>query len=142
MEPRLPMPMPSPEMGGYPRPEAPKKVEATPSQVGGEIQPVNVERGEVLPQGPPPEPTFTPVAPPPLPVVPAPVADDAVVQPVVDDNPIAAADDELIEKEWVDKAKRIVKETRSDPYKQEDEVSKLQADYLKKRYGKDIKLSK
>jgi Txe/YoeB family toxin of Txe-Axe toxin-antitoxin module len=54
-----------------------------------------------------------------------------------DDNPAVAADDDLIEKEWVDKAKKIVADTKSDPYKQEQEVSKLQADYLKKRWGKE-----
>ncbi len=55
-------------------------------------------------------------------------------------TPLIAGDDDLIEKEWVDKAKKIVQQTRSDPYTQEKEVSKLQADYIKKRYGKDIKL--
>jgi Txe/YoeB family toxin of Txe-Axe toxin-antitoxin module len=59
---------------------------------------------------------------------------------IQDDNPLAAADDEVIEKEWVDRAKKIVEQTKSDPYKQEQEVSKLQADYLKKRYGKEVKV--
>lgn len=57
------------------------------------------------------------------------------------DVPAVAGDDEVIEKEWVDKAKKIVSQTKDDPYQQEKEVSKLQADYLKKRYGKDVKLS-
>ncbi len=52
-----------------------------------------------------------------------------------------AADDDVIEREWVDKAKKIVAQTKDDPYTQEKEVSKLQADYLKKRYGKEIKLN-
>lgn len=65
--------------------------------------------------------------------MPAPVADD--------NNPVVAADDDLIEKEWVDKAKKIVVEARDDPYKLEREVSKLQADYLRKRYGKEIGVS-
>lgn len=54
-------------------------------------------------------------------------------------NPAMAADDDVIEREWVNKAKQIVDETRDDPYEQEKEVSKLQADYIKKRYGKEIK---
>jgi len=58
-----------------------------------------------------------------------------------DDIPVIAADEDLIEREWVDKAKRIVIATRDDPYAQEREVSKLQANYLQKRYGKEIKLS-
>jgi len=55
-----------------------------------------------------------------------------------DDNPAVAADEDLIEKEWVDKAKKIIAETRDDPHKREQEVGKLQADYLKKRYGKEL----
>lgn len=50
-------------------------------------------------------------------------------------SPVVGNEDSLIEKEWVDKAKKIISENRSDPYKQEEEVSRLQADYLKKRYG-------
>lgn len=55
-------------------------------------------------------------------------------------NPIVADDNDLIEKEWVIKAKQIVAATRDDPYKQSYEISKFKADYLKKRYGKDIKV--
>jgi Txe/YoeB family toxin of Txe-Axe toxin-antitoxin module len=55
-------------------------------------------------------------------------------------TPLTANDDDLIEKEWVQKAKQIVASTKNDPYRQEQEVSKLQADYLQKRYGKEIKL--
>jgi hypothetical protein len=59
-----------------------------------------------------------------------------------DSNPSAAADEDLIEKEWVEKAKRVVAETRNDPHAQDLAVSRLQADYLKKRYGKAIALPK
>jgi hypothetical protein len=61
----------------------------------------------------------------------------ATVQ-VTDDNPATAGDDDLIEKEWVDKAKRIIADTRDDPYRREREVGRLQADYLQKRYSKTI----
>jgi len=79
-----------------------------------------------------------PVLPMPMPqqVVPMPVAP----QPIAS-NPTIAADDDLIEKEWVDRAKKIIAETRDDPYRREQEVSKLQADYLRKRYGKEIGVS-
>jgi hypothetical protein len=50
-------------------------------------------------------------------------------------------DGDLIEKEWVDKAKRIVEQNRNDPYKQSEELTVFKADYLKKRYGKTIKVS-
>lgn len=69
--------------------------------------------------------------------------------PVVDDNlgddksttmdtPLVAGDDDLIEKEWVDKAKKIVANTKNDPYGREEQVNKLQVDYLKKRYGREL----
>lgn len=53
----------------------------------------------------------------------------------------AAADSDVIEKEWVKRAKKIVNLTRNDPHEQEKEVSKLQAEYIKRRYGKDIKVA-
>ena len=53
-------------------------------------------------------------------------------------TPAVAAHDDVIEKEWVDKAKEIVAGTRNDPYNRGRQVSALQRDYLKKRYGKDI----
>jgi hypothetical protein len=58
-------------------------------------------------------------------------------------NSALAADDDsdLIEKEWVDKAKQIVERTRNDPHKQSEELTVFKADYLKKRYGKTIKVS-
>lgn len=57
------------------------------------------------------------------------------------DSPLAAADDEVIEQEWVQKAKQIVSQTKDDPYSQESQIGKLQADYIKKRYGREVKLS-
>lgn len=54
--------------------------------------------------------------------------------------PAGAEDSDLIEKEWVDRAKQIVEHTREDPYEQQRALSEMKADYLKKRYNKDIKL--
>lgn len=56
------------------------------------------------------------------------------------DTPAIADDNELIEKEWVEKAKEIVEKTKQDPYNQNKEIVRLRADYLKKRYNKDVKL--
>lgn len=56
-------------------------------------------------------------------------------------TPAEAADSDVIEKEWVIKAKEIVAATQQDPYKQVQEINKLKADYMKKRYDKDIKLA-
>lgn len=141
MEPKLPVPHSSPEMGAYnpqvlpPSPEAVPRpqVEAAPERTAAqEQQPAGpVHDSPTLP-APKPQPTATIApsqAPPLVPLV------------TPDPNPTVAADDEVIEKEWVDKAKKIVTETKDDPYRQEKEVSKLQADYLKKRYGKEVKVA-
>lgn len=55
--------------------------------------------------------------------------------------PSGAEDTDLIEKEWVERAKQIVEHTREDPYEQQRALSQMKADYLKKRYNKDIKVS-
>lgn len=68
----------------------------------------------------------------------APVDGSTIANPPTDDTPLVAADDDLIEKEWVDKAKEIVARTKDDPYQREREVGKLQIDYQRKRYGKEI----
>ncbi len=53
-------------------------------------------------------------------------------------NPAVAADEDLIEKEWVDKAKKIIEETKENPYRRELEIGKLQRDYIRKRYGREL----
>lgn len=55
--------------------------------------------------------------------------------------PAIADDNDLIEKEWVIKAKEIVEKTRTDPHEQNKEMNKVRADYLKKRYNKELRLS-
>jgi hypothetical protein len=55
--------------------------------------------------------------------------------------PQIADDNDLIEKEWVIKAKEIVEKTKHDPHLQNQEISKVKANYLKKRYNKDLKVS-
>ena len=72
-----------------------------------------------------------------------------IVQPTVDPGAaqsttsgdtaaLIANDDDLIEKEWVDKAKKIIAETKDDPYRREVEIGKLQIEYIRKRYGREI----
>ena len=58
------------------------------------------------------------------------------------DTPMVADDIDLIEKEWVKKAKDIVAMTIGDPYRQNQQISEMKVDYIKKRYNKDIKLRK
>ena len=52
---------------------------------------------------------------------------------------LGADDLDLIEKEWVLKAKEVVDNTQNDPYLQSKELSKIRADYIKKRYNRTIK---
>jgi hypothetical protein len=63
----------------------------------------------------------------------APAASGSTSLPIKDDG-------DLIEKEWVNKAKQIVERTREDPYKQSEELTIFKADYMKQRYNKTIKL--
>lgn len=105
--------------------------------VSPEYGPVNPERGgELAAQA------QAGMAAQPIPVtlpIPTPSGVSNIPQaPTSDGLPAVAADEDLIEKEWVDKAKQIVSQTRDDPARQEKEVGRLQADYLKKRYGKQL----
>lgn len=52
-----------------------------------------------------------------------------------------AADLDVIEKTWVDKAKNIVTKTSTDPRLQNEELAKVKAEYIKKRFGKDVKIA-
>ncbi len=75
------------------------------------------------------------------PVLPAPVVDNITTDDaatLLTSLPDVAADDDMIEKEWVDKAKHIIAETSDDPHTRERAISQLQRDYLKKRYGKEV----
>ncbi len=53
-------------------------------------------------------------------------------------SPLVAADEDLIEKEWVDKAKEIIQHTKDDPHTRTQKVNELQRDYLQKRYGRAV----
>ena len=55
-------------------------------------------------------------------------------------GPGLADDGDLIEKEWVLQVKRIVAATANDPYEQNVQFTRLKAEYMQKRYGKQIKM--
>lgn len=59
----------------------------------------------------------------------------ALVSAIVDDG-------DVIEKEWVNKAKQVVLANRNDPHRLSEEMMLFRANYMKQRFGKDVKLSK
>lgn len=138
MEPKLP----APNFGHERTPTGyGQNVERTPTlpspEVQGEQRQERFEQqGETAAQQMPAQPILPP------PVFTAPMAPQPTAAPqqlaANDDLPLVANDDDLIEKEWVDKAKKIIVETKDDPYRREQEVGRLQADYLRKRYGREL----
>jgi hypothetical protein len=135
MEPKLPAPNLGPEWsaGVYsqnleqaPSPEANIERRVEQFEQRSEAAPAAVNAAPVV---------VTPVT---VPVPPPVIMDEPEDQSSVDSVPLVANDDDLIEKEWVDQAKKIIVQTKDDPYRREQEVSKLQADYLRKRYGREL----
>lgn len=57
------------------------------------------------------------------------------------DDHLIADDVDVIEKEWVERAKQVIKLTSHDPHLETKELSKLKATYIKKRFNKDIPLA-
>lgn len=125
----------SPEPGMPAQPGGPgEKLPARPERApaGAERAPVSAPRASAA----------TPALPAPSqPARPAGSAADDVSATTPVANPPVQDDDDLIERSWVEKAKRIVERTRDDPYKQSEELTLFKADYMKKRYGKTIKIS-
>lgn len=115
-------------------PQIPGGIERSPEQATQtpEIQ-TGVEAGPDpgIAQQQPVIPTVLPVV-----TVSQPVQDDVQTVASDDDTPLTAADEDLIEKEWVEKLKKIITLTRDDPYERSRVIAQLQADYLKKRYNK------
>lgn len=63
------------------------------------------------------------------------------IQAQTNTGPTLIADDaDLIEKEWVLRAKAIVAQTAHDPNLQTKEMGKVKAEYLKTRYNKVLKV--
>ena len=71
-----------------------------------------------------------------------PIIDDSATAQAVPDIDtsalIATEDEDVIEKEWVEKAKQIVTTTADDPHLRSDQVAALQKEYLHKRFNKEI----
>jgi hypothetical protein len=129
-----------------PRPVAPQEKEEQAEQ-----SPVLKQGTEVNPEflpaiGATPQPAVPPVlpqgvSPGVLTSIPVPSpAQQPPTQSVPVSTPELAEDVDLIEKEWVDKAKAIVAHTKDDPHRQNKEINKIKADYIKKRYNRDIQV--
>lgn len=54
--------------------------------------------------------------------------------------PQLADDADLIEKEWVEKAKSIIEQTKNDPRKQTEELSKVKNAYVDKRFQRNHRI--
>lgn len=68
-------------------------------------------------------------------------ADDDLIVPQVTKihkADIPADDVDVIEKEWVEKAKDIVDKTKDDPNQQSSQLAGLKKTYVETRYGKNI----
>jgi hypothetical protein len=142
MEPQLP----NPNFGNVLPPSESKKPEAAPSSnsSGSEIQPTqpieglksveSYERTQSVVNSASSLAATLPVT------VPQPVGTDDTTVLSLGQAATLASNDDVMEKEWVNRSKKIVRETRGDPYRKEHEISKLQADYVKKRYGKEVKV--
>ncbi len=126
----------------------PPHIERAPASTNvAERLPVNTESSpEVSEKAHVPQPTvpalMQALAPPVLPVAKTDGAQQDQTSSVSVGAHLQVSDDgDLIEKEWVEKAKQIVEKTRDDPYKQTEELTVFKADYMQKRYGKTIKLN-
>jgi hypothetical protein len=114
--------------------------------------PEGEQRQEHAAEAPPSRPEQAGKQPPkarPLPAIPddIPATDQPVIAAPPQDAgmPITAAptstvaDTDHIDKEWIDKVKNVVARTQEDPYLQKDQMSKIKADYIQKRFNKTIK---
>lgn len=122
---REPLPAAADSAGSQPEKAAPAAPERAPSSAAA---------GAAAAQSP----ILLPAAP----ATPAPTTQSAVNTTSKSASGGLIKDDDLIEKEWVDRAKRIVAQTRDDPHRQSEELTGVKADYMKQQYGKTIKVNK
>lgn len=67
-------------------------------------------------------------------------ADVRLPQSISVNSAMIADDADLIEKEWVDRAKAIVEHTSGDPHAQTEELARVKSDYITKRYNREFKV--
>jgi hypothetical protein len=135
------------ESGETPGISLPPVSEQPPAPAAGEARPetVGVPAGPERAQSPPASipPTTQPIIPlPTAPSTPASSGQNDAGTTSKSKSGGLVKDDDLIEKEWVDRAKRIVEQTRNDPRQQSDQLTGVKVEYMKKHYNKTIKISK
>lgn len=130
--PELQLPAPLNPNAGHEQVPMPTQQQPEQPTVAAELLP--------LPQAPQSSTSGQPVAPITDPV--AQIAQNSAVPTTTDIVvPDVADDQDLIEKEWVSKAKQIVEKTRNNPYQQSQELTVFKSEYMQKRYNKSIKMS-
>lgn len=122
-----------------PSTEATASVTAASAEVAvGQVQAETPQLAE-LPQASLPDPTMTGMGQPPA-LATSLVPSTSSAASFLTMAPDIAEDSDLIEREWVEKAKALVEQTKDDPYLQNKELTRFKADYIKKRYNKDVKV--
>jgi hypothetical protein len=96
----------------------------------------------ITPESSPSQQVAPPVPLPPVQSVPDPTGPQAITSDGVAQQPVSrpTTDIDKIDKEWVDRAKAIIAQTKGDPFVQKNEVSKVKAAYIEKRFNKKLKV--
>ncbi len=111
----------------------PGRLEAAPSN-RPEVEPISaIERDVQQAENVPPS------GPSPMISLPTPVVTSTTGAATQGDDDLPTnKDEDLIEKVWVEKAKKIISQTKDDPYKREENVTDLKVNYLRKRFGREL----
>lgn len=117
-------PQPSSPEGEDQRQEKGSEAPAAPVEQAGKQAPVSLPPVPALPAAD-------------TPIIAAPPQDSSAGAQSVSVHP--ADDSERIEPVWVNKAKAVIAQTRDDPYMQKSEMSKVKAEYIQKRFNKQVK---
>jgi hypothetical protein len=124
---------------GLPQPSLEQGAAAYGAYKAPEAAPVVAENASQLPPAAPPLP---PMAQAPVNALPQATVGMPPATTVPAAGSVPADDDsDALDEEWVNKAKAIVEQTKSDPYMESKELGKAKADYLRIRYNKQIKVS-
>lgn len=129
----LNLPPPMPEGGPEPAPSLPEQA-GRPRQETAPVTPERAPQATIVPPV-----AATPVA------LPRQQQQGSAVMDDVDRTtdvavPALARNNDLIEKEWVARAKEIIEKTKDDPRLQSRDLTVFRADYMYKHYGRTLKL--